>query len=65
MRIQLRCDQVLKLTGRTPPRPAFEQGLEDVALVELGIAGERDHPAGRVMRRDGGNPTRTRRQPDR
>jgi hypothetical protein len=25
--------------------PAFEQGLEDVALVELGVAGERDHPA--------------------
>jgi hypothetical protein len=26
--------------------PAFEQGLKDVALVELGVAGERDHAAG-------------------
>ncbi len=25
--------------------PAFEQGFEDVALIELGIAHERDHPA--------------------
>ncbi len=31
--------------------PAFEQCLEDVALVELGVAGERDHAAGRVVRR--------------
>ena len=32
--------------------PAFEQRLEDVALVELGVAGERDHPAGRLVGRD-------------
>ena len=32
--------------------PAFEQRLEDVALVELGVAGERDHPAGRRVGRD-------------
>ena len=31
--------------------PAFEQRLEDVALVELGIAGERDHAAGRLIGR--------------
>ena len=32
--------------------PAFEQRLEDVALVELGVAGERDHPARRRVGRD-------------
>ena len=31
--------------------PAFEQCPEDVALVELGVAGERDHPAGRIAGR--------------
>ncbi len=31
--------------------PAFEQGLEDVALVELGVAGEGDHPARRLAGR--------------
>jgi hypothetical protein len=31
--------------------PAFDQSLEDVALVELGVAGERDHPAERVVGR--------------
>ena len=29
--------------------PAFEQGLEDVALVELGVADDGDHPAGRLV----------------
>ena len=29
--------------------PAFEQRLEDVALVELGVADQRDHPAGRAL----------------
>ena len=29
--------------------PAFEQGLEDVALVELGVADQRDHAAGRAL----------------
>ena len=27
--------------------PAFEEGLEDIPLVELGVADQRDHPAGR------------------
>ena len=32
--------------------PAFEQRLEDVALVEFGVARERDHPAGRFVGRN-------------
>ena len=32
-----------------PVFPAFEQRLEDVALVELGIADQRDHPAVRAI----------------
>ena len=32
--------------------PAFEQRLEDVALVEFGVAGKRDHAAGRFVGRD-------------
>jgi len=31
--------------------PAFEEGFEDVALVEFGIAGQRNHAAGRVVGR--------------
>ena len=31
--------------------PAFEQRLEDVALVELGVADQRDHAAGRPLGR--------------
>ena len=31
--------------------PAFEQGLEDVAFVELGVAGQGDHPAGGLVGR--------------
>ena len=31
--------------------PAFEQGLEDVALVELGVPGQRDHAARRIVGR--------------
>ena len=31
--------------------PAFEQRLEDVALVELGVADQRDHAAGRAIGR--------------
>jgi hypothetical protein len=29
--------------------PAFEQRLEDIALVELGVAGQCDHAAGRII----------------
>ena len=32
--------------------PAFEQRLEDVAFVEFGVAGERDHPARRLVGRN-------------
>ncbi len=31
--------------------PAFEQRFEDIALVELGVADQRDHPAGRLVGR--------------
>jgi hypothetical protein len=31
--------------------PAFEQGSQDVALVELGVSSQRGHPAGRICRR--------------